>query len=109
MARRIRCSPCLAAATRRVGPYRPTRATFGGSPPLAAQADAPAQHSAGRDHARRTTPGSRDTFGLTTRFQPSVCLRYHSSPTTEAGTILRPEYAIRNFYVKPHHAPFVSR
>src|SRR5262249_24696634 len=78
------------------------------SPPPPSPADAPARHSAGRDHARRTTPGSRDTFGLTTRSQPSVCLRYHSSPTTGAGTILRSEYAIGNFYVKPQHMPLLS-
>ena len=89
-ARRTQCSPCSDAAKHREDPYRPTRAAFGVFAPLPALTDAPARHSAGRGHARRTTPGSRDTFGLTTRFQPSVCLRCHSSPTTGAGTTLRP-------------------
>src|SRR5262249_12862226 len=108
-ARRIQCSPCSDAAKHREDPYRPTRAASGVPPRPPSPADAPARHSVARGHARRTTLGSRDTFGLTTRFQPSVCLRCHWSPTTGASTSLRPEYAIRNFYVKPHHAPFVSR
>src|SRR5262249_39350970 len=128
MARRIRCSPCPDAATRRVGPYRPTRARFAGSPPQAAQADAPARHSAEPDRARQTTLRSCDTYGSINWLHPSVCLRRHyavryhllasqrywgispqvSSLILTVGTHAREdttkEYAIKNFVVKYENA-----
>src|SRR5262245_19044299 len=103
MAQTIRCSRYPDAAIHRAGPYRQARATSGASPRLPVRADAPARYRSGPDHALRTTPGSRDTFGPTTRFQPSVSLRRHSPPTG-AGTILRPESVTRNFDVNAQHA-----